>query len=327
MTIDNMVDRLAAHHFLAVTGISGSGKSSLVRITGTVGCLGPRLVGGSRRTHFYVVDFRPGQRPLFAMAVALLDATNVPRTDQDIMVTETVLARGPHGLLDWWAGAGLPSEANLLVLADQFEEIFRFRQGRAGDDIDAFVALLLGKREREGAGEFYVVITMRSDFLGECAQFAGFSEIINDAQFLTPRLTREQRREAIEGPAGVYGGEVEPRLVNRLLNDTETGADQLPLMQHALMRLWRIAKARAGDGAPVMTLADYESLGGIGATSRRAPVRRRSSGASDFEIQPGYGALSGHADEILAEFTDDQRRLAMHCCLPRAHGERGGGRP
>ena len=80
---------------------------------------------------------------------------------------------------------------------------------------------------------------MRSDYLGDCALFDGLPEALNDSQFLTPKLTRAQRQQAIEGPARVFDGRVEPALVARLLNDMGSGPDQLPLMQHALMRLWK----------------------------------------------------------------------------------------
>ena len=51
----------------------------------------------------------------------------------------------------------------------------------------------------------HVVLTMRSDFLGDCAQFQGLPEAINDGQYLVPRLTREEIRAAITGPVGVAG--------------------------------------------------------------------------------------------------------------------------
>ena len=103
----------------------------------------------------------------------------------------------------------LPEGTNLLLLVDQFEEIFRYRQQGDSDEADAFVALLLATAEQHEV-PVYVVMTMRSDFLGDCAVFHGLPEAINAGQFLTPRLTREQRREAIVGPAMVFGGQVEP---------------------------------------------------------------------------------------------------------------------
>ena len=41
---------------------------------------------------------------------------------------------------------------------------------------------------------------MRSDFLGDCTQFPGLAEAINAGQYLVPRMTRDERRAAIEGP-------------------------------------------------------------------------------------------------------------------------------
>ena len=79
---------------------------------------------------------------------------------------------------------------------------------------------------------------MRSDFIGDCAQFLNLPEAINDGQYLIPRMTREQRRQAITGPVAVARGQISPRLVNRLLNDVGDNPDQLPILQHALMRTW-----------------------------------------------------------------------------------------
>ena len=69
--------------------------------------------------------------------------------------------------------------------------------------------------------------------------FRNLPEAISQNLYLTPRLTREQTETAIVGPARVCGGEVDPVLVNRLLNEISPDPDQLPVLQHALMRMWR----------------------------------------------------------------------------------------
>src|SRR6266700_2433230 len=76
---------------------------------------------------------------------------------------------------------------------------------------------LLIEAKRQSDVPIYIVITMRSDFLGDCAQFRDLPEAINDGQYLIPRMTRDQRREAITGPVAVGGGEISRPLVNRLL--------------------------------------------------------------------------------------------------------------
>lgn len=100
----------------------------------------------------------------------------------------------------------------------------------------------------------------------------------------------------------MFGGKVEPLLVSRMLNDMGTDPDQLPLMQHALMRLWDEAKARDAM-APVLRLEDYLAADGL------------------------KGSLSRHADEILAEVTDDAPQRAeiarrLFCLVTEGEGER-----
>ena len=166
---------------------------------------------------------------------------------------------------------------------DQFEEIFRYHDRIAADEADAFVALLLTSTGQTEV-PIYVVITMRSDYLGECAVFHGLAEAVSNGQYLTPRLQRDELELAIAGPARVFGGQIEPRLLNRLLNDFGMAQDQLPLLQHALARLW--SRCSASTPAPVLTVADYEAIGGLAE------------------------ALSNHGDEILAELTPEQQRIA-----------------
>ncbi len=62
---------------------------------------------------------------------------------------------------------------------------------------------------------------MRTDFIGQCPVFAGLPEALNDSQYLTPRLTREQIESAIVGPARMFDSDVEADVVNRILNEME----------------------------------------------------------------------------------------------------------
>ena len=304
-TINEMVDRLAAHRFLAVTGASGSGKSSLVR-TGLLDALDRGLLAEAG-PDWCIADFRPGDRPLARLSQALAQALGRNFTPDEIAIIDARLARGPQGLVDWLEEIKFPPHQNILLLADQFEEIFRYRRGNTSDEIESFVALLLFSAARRKQ-RIFVVITMRSDFLGECARFTGLAEAINDGQFLTPRLSRAQCQEAIEGPALVYGGRVEKALVTRLLNDLGSNPDELPLMQHILMLMWRKAEGKADGREIVLTLAAYEELGGVGPGSWDETGDLAAASASN--VARGNGALSDHADRILSALSPEQQRLA-----------------
>ena len=256
-----------------MVGPSGCGKSSLVR-AGLIAALETGFLADAG-AGWRIAEMRPGDLPLVRLAAALLapshSAQNAAWTPVKSAIVQAMLRRGPLGLIEILRETRLPASENLLLLVDQFEEIFRFREQGSADDADAFVALLLASSAQREI-PIYVVITMRSDFLGDCALFTGLPEAINDSQYLTPRLSRDQIRAAITGPARVFGGDVEPALVNRLLNEIGPDPDQLPLLQHALMRMWARVKDRNGHGesvglpgsAPpsaIVTMADYEAWG------------------------------------------------------------------
>ena len=281
---DQLLARLAHNRFLAVIGPSGCGKSSLVK-AGMLPALRAGFMAevGSR---WRICELRPGDRPLgrLARALASPDILGAGRdSEESAAFLEATLRRGPLGLIEIVKGAEALRGATLLVLVDQFEEIFRYRERIAADEADAFVALLLASAGQHEV-PIYVVITMRSDYLGECAVFQGLPEAVSDSQYLTPRLTREELELAIAGPARVFGGQVDPQLQNRLINDFGTDPDQLPLLQHAMARLW--SRCSASVAAPLLTVKDYEAIGGIAA------------------------ALSKHGDEVLAELTPEQQRIA-----------------
>jgi TolA-binding protein len=301
---DALIERLQRSRFLAVVGTSGSGKSSLVR-AGLLPALRGGMMAGAG-AGWRIAVMRPGHDPLGNLARVLTEdgvlaeaGGGLPRAEAEAVV-EATLRRGSLGLVEAARRARLSEREKLLVVVDQFEELFRFRSARAaastGDDASAFVKLLLEAAQQRELS-IYVVLTMRSDFLGDCAQFQGLPEAINDGQYLIPRQTRDERRVAIVGPVRVSRARMSEPLVSRLLNDVGDNPDQLPILQHALMRTWDYWSAHRRDGEP-LGLADYEAIGTM----------------SD--------ALSRHADEAWGELTDERSRRTAEI-LFKALTERG----
>ena len=285
---DELLRKLRTNRFIAVVGTSGSGKSSLVR----AGML-PDLHGGmmtSAGSSWRVALLRPGSAPVRALAEALSPAdvfgTSGADAAMQTSIIETVLRRGSKGLVEVTAQARMASHENLLVVVDQFEELFRFKRSsaskNAADEAAAFVKLLL-EACRQDQTPIYIVLTMRSEFLGDCTQFRDLPEAINAGQYLIPRLTRDQRKQAINGPLAVSGACLTPRLMQRLLNDVGDNPDQLPILQHALMRTWDNWAQQQQPDQP-LDIPHYEAIGGM------------------------LEALSRHADEAFNALPDDKHR-------------------
>ena len=295
--IDNVLGRLKDRRFLAVVGGSGCGKSSLVR-AGVVPALEAGAMG-QLGSDWRVADFTPGDTPLANLAGALLQSGVLgdrwPATEAGRAQLTAALRRSDRALINLVRPLELPQYTHLLLLVDQFEEIFRFQQ-HAANEAQLFVRLLLTTC-RELQLPVYVLLTMRSDFLGQCPVFEGLPEALNDSQYLCPRMTREQIAEAIEGPAELRGATVDPALVTRLINDSGVNSDQLPLVQHVLARIWRAAQTRERTPSPSqLTLDDYRCVGGL--------VEGPRGTARSVAGSLGGNALSRHCDEAYLELAD-----------------------
>src|SRR6266498_2050986 len=280
-----LLQRLHQHHFVAVVGSSGSGKSSLIR-AGLI----PSLKGGylvDDRDRWMITIMKPGQSPLYNLADAILNQLK-PGTEMSCVkdFLKKIKEEGSDAVLNVIQNLWKEKNTNFFLLVDQFEELFRFsmeqKEVAKKDDATDFVNIML-ELSRQTDLPIYVVITMRSDFIGDCARFYGLPEAMNQSQYLVPRLNRVQFKSAIEGPVKLYGGKINAALTSKLLNDSGTVKDELPLLQHALMRIWdhEINLDKNGE----LDLKDYESIGGI------------------------EKALCNHADEALKGMSDEELNL------------------
>ncbi|OEU90822.1 hypothetical protein DB35_04575 [Streptomyces abyssalis] len=260
---DQLVERLTElnrkHRFTAVFGPSGSGKSSLLR-AGLI----PRLrtprdgdgEGGNSNGD--------GAREAAPAAVRILTPGAEPlRTHADRL---TPVA---------------DTDADTWLIVDQFEELYTLGAGPA--DRDAFIDRLVAATEADS--RLRVVIAVRADFLGRCAEHPGLTAALQDATLLAGPMSRAELREAIVRPAAADGLIVERALTERLLDEVEGAPGALPMMSHALLETWRHRRGRA------LTETAYEAAGGL------------------------HGAVVRTAEQVYAELTAPQAELARRILL------------
>ncbi|MCG8388113.1 MAG: ATP-binding protein [Cytophagales bacterium] len=288
---DEVLVKLSDHKFVAVHGASGSGKSSLM-----YGGLIPALYGGfmtGAGSNWRIVVTRPGGSPIENLAEALLihDKEYASLRDEDKLIRKkiisTVLRSSSLGLVEVVRQLKADDFQNVLILVDQFEELSRYRKlVTATPDLDesrAFVNLLLEAIHQHDE-PIYVVLTMRSDFIGECTRFPALTRMVNASHYLIPRMTRGQKRSAIEGPVAVGGGKIASRLTQQLLNDAGDNPDQLPILQHALMRTWSYWIENRKAGEPI-DLRHYNAIGTL-------------KDALSMHANEAFDSLSKHEKEI-----------------------------
>ncbi len=278
--IDQATMQLQRNKFLMLTGASGDGKSSLI-YAGII----PNARAGflkSKYSQWCVADFRPERTPFYNLCKSI-------SRQLDIGNPYTVQAELNHGfsaiidlyrnskryidtssvgwqMADAGGRAALKREAtNLIILVDQFEEFFtnpeNYHKGVPSTDAGLVLNLLLetARIAFEEDLPVYVVFTMRSDYIGQCASFRGLPEYIGFSQFFVPRLNRTQLQQVIEEPSVLSGNRISRRLTERLIHDLTEGVDQLPILQHTLNQVWHAAD----NGREEMDLIHYAMVGGM----------------------------------------------------------------
>ncbi|MDG9726775.1 nSTAND1 domain-containing NTPase [Streptomyces sp. DH41] len=250
---DRLVDRLTGltrrHRFTAVFGPSGSGKSSLLR-AGLI-------------PHLRAPGTGPDAPAPPAAVRVLTPGANPWRTHADRLVPV------PDTNADTW------------LIVDQFEELYTLCADPA--ERNAFVDRLLDATAP--GGSLRVVIAVRADFLGRCAEHPGLTAALQDATLLAGPMGREELREAVVRPAAAAGLVVERALTARLIDEVEDAPGGLPLMSHALLETWRHRTGRT------LTESAYEAAGGL------------------------RGAVVRTAEEVYGELTASQADLARRVLL------------
>ena len=284
--IDEVIDRLAQNRLILIHGVSGSGKSSLVR----AGVL-PKLALQYERhgAPWLTCAMRPSGGPLWNLASEFArlegragEAERIGDIAGQFNARSATLASVAASL------KGVQGKS-VCVLVDQFEELFRFEKEMGRDEAELFVNLIARAQaadQSEGAPgvDLHVIVTMRSEFLGECARFAGFAETINRTQYLVPRMDDAGIMRAARGPAQTYGGIFNVALAERLIASVRGREDELPLLQHGLAIMWDDALRRAGsNGLVKMEGSIVDEAGGFASL------------------------LSQHADQIMASVAPDER--------------------
>src|SRR5579864_4108387 len=298
--IAELVARLDRSPVLVVIGNSGCGKSSLVR-AGLIPALRAgrfrngeatpddwraAIVRPSASPFDYLAEVLPNQLApelsLREQAEVIADCRNkLPLATEALLNTISALAN---------ATEQQPTHARILLVVDQFEELFTLTA--SGDARERYINALLAASRCSASVCVYVVLVLRADFYSHCIEHPGLSRSLEANVYNVPRMTHDQLRESIEKRLEIANAVVEPGLTESLLDDVGTEPGDLALLEHALTQLWE----KCGGFGCTLTSSAYSAIGRL------------------------RGALSAHADGVYAAISDgEQKRLGQKIFLELVH--------
>ena len=293
-----IINQLENQSFLAVVGASGSGKSSVVH-AGLIAQLrlGKQIPGSE---NWWFGTLRPGAKPLESLARVLQkqqNQTSPTSSSPPHLLLEGILYEGVESFVYWLRSR---SEPMVVLVIDQFEELFTL-----ASDVDRqkFLELLLGALEY-AADKLKLVVTLRADFMAAGLEIPKLAPLLQQSHVLVPpQMHEDDYRQVIVNPAEQVGLQIEPELVEVLLQDLQHSAGDLPLLEFVLEQLWE----HRTNGK--LTLSAYQKqVGGI-------------SGALERKAQTLYDSLDPQGQACakwifltltqLGEGTEDTRRRVL----------------
>jgi WD40 repeat protein/energy-coupling factor transporter ATP-binding protein EcfA2 len=260
---DEVILKLLKNRYITVIGPSGSGKSSLVN-----GGIMPEITNlkvGESST-WKIISIKPGNDAFGNLTDALSETiTNSGQKTPEREIILSDILNNTYGFSEVAEKYLKSYDDNVLLVIDQFEQLFRYNSpaipGPSQATAEKFVDFILKSFLKPDQNTFAIIV-MRSEYLGECLHHKGLTGFINNSNYLVPGMGTENLREAIVKPVIYAGAKIDTVLVDALIEDLRGINDQLPVLQHAMMRTWGRWKKLNEPDRPV-NKADYESAGTI----------------------------------------------------------------
>ena len=267
-----LLQKIAESSFVPVIGASGSGKSSLVR----AGLISELEAQG----WLILPPIKPGDfsdNPVMGISSVL--AQLCQRADTKREISKQIASGNLEAAI-----ACLTEQKKILLVVDQFEEVFTVCPAEKEAERQQFIDLLVGITQHPDS-RLRVVTTMRADFFENCLGYRGLGEAIQRHQVLLLPMNEEELREAIAAPAEVGQYELGEGLLPAILRDVRDEKNVLPLLEFALTQLWENREKRR------FTFAVYDELGGV------------------------MGALNQHANSVFDALKPQEQEWAKRICL------------
>ncbi|MEH1981705.1 MAG: caspase family protein, partial [Nostoc sp.] len=241
--VNDIQQKLDLAKFVPIIGASGSGKSSVVRAG---------LIPQLDDSEWQVLEpIKPGFEPLIKLRGAFQQFFTGARKEKQLKDLIDNEQNNLSAILE-----NLPSSVKLLLVVDQFEEVFT--GGASQQEKQRFIDLLTQVVEITDS-RLAVVITMRADFLEPCLQYPSLTQLIQTQAVYMPPLTGVDLKDTIAEPAKLQGHSVEEGLILKIFEDVKQEPGFLPLLEFALTKLWE----KRDRNQHQLTLEEYEKLGGL----------------------------------------------------------------
>jgi len=260
-----IIDKLLKNRFVAVIGNTGSGKTSVLQ----AGVIPALKRGDFSQVKWKVISMTPGTNPLGTLASSIAREVDLNKRNYESLRLSIadVLKSNQDGLNRIVNDLIIKNDENVLIVVDQFEEIFRYGKKAsglyAGNGAATFVNLLMNAIEQQGT-RIFLIVAVSSEYIPDCTKFYRFTQsiIINRSSVIISDISAENLKAIIENPVRISGVTVDPLLSETITGIASDRVIPVALIQHSLRRTWSHWHSRQ-EPKILLGTADFEEAGGL----------------------------------------------------------------
>jgi hypothetical protein len=254
---EEVISKLLKNRYVSVVGSAGTGKTSLV-YGGVVAGISNKSIVDTVKWHF--LSFRPGNNPFTNFALGVEEC--FAKTGNKKIDTNLIIGQFDKNDTDFSGliTRNLKQGEKVIIIIDQLEDLFRFQSSENTGLTSKFIDFLVALVSKAGEDVFFIM-TMRSEYLGDCSHHWELARLVNNSNYLIPEPGLETWKEVIAEPVIYSGATLAPDLEELLLNDVRSTSYQLSVFQHVMMRTWSVWQKAATDRP--LSISDYNSAGTV----------------------------------------------------------------
>ena len=240
--VENLLQIIQKNKLITLTGVSGSGKTSLIN-AGLI----PRLKNGflgQAGKEWSICKFRPGVNPIENMIAALTNSGILKKdyraNTEDFANYKKIIEDDKNlSLSKIYRDSEIYNQRNLLIVVDQLEDIFVFEKIiKEKNNDDQLLLDIVSRTVRFKETSIYFLICLQTEYISELTNYASLQELFSKSQYAIQNIGSSGLKSLIKNNFTSNGIGFDSSAFNHLLEKSTQDLSLLPNVQFLLYCLF-----------------------------------------------------------------------------------------